>query len=165
MSRLDSFIRRLQAQRACLDHAVALVRDLPGVVLELGLGNGRTYDHLREGLPGRDVYAFDRQVAAHPDCIPAEPFMIVGDIDRTLPRAQFRGPVALAHVDLGSGDKAASERQAAALAPLIADRLQPGAVVVGDQPLPDPRLRAVDLPPEVKPGRYYIYRLAVSSEQ
>ncbi|MBM3542582.1 MAG: hypothetical protein FJX51_11085, partial [Alphaproteobacteria bacterium] len=68
MSRLDSFIRRLQAQRACLDHAAMLVRDLPGPVLEFGLGNGRTYDHLRETFPGREIFAFDRQVAAHPDC-------------------------------------------------------------------------------------------------
>ncbi|MGH6887075.1 MAG: class I SAM-dependent methyltransferase, partial [Geminicoccales bacterium] len=48
MSRLDSFIRRLEAQRACLDLAAARIADLPGPVLELGLGNGRTYDHLRE---------------------------------------------------------------------------------------------------------------------
>ena len=48
MSRLDSFIRRLEAQRACLNRAAELIGDLEGVVLELGLGNGRTYDHLRE---------------------------------------------------------------------------------------------------------------------
>ncbi|MGH7040351.1 MAG: class I SAM-dependent methyltransferase, partial [Stellaceae bacterium] len=30
MSRLDSFIRRLKAQRACLDHAALLVRALAG---------------------------------------------------------------------------------------------------------------------------------------
>lgn len=162
MSRLDSFIRRLQAQRACLDHAIALVHDLPGVVLELGLGNGRTYDHLRERLPDRDIHAFDRQIAAHPGCIPPERFLILGDIGATLPLARFDRPVALVHVDLGSGDKAASERQAARLAPLIADRLQAGAVVVGDQPLPDPRLQPLALPEGVKPGRYYIYRATPS---
>src|SRR6202022_2543720 len=47
VSRLDSFIRRLKAQRACLDLAAGLVRGLDGEILELGLGNGRTYDHLR----------------------------------------------------------------------------------------------------------------------
>ena len=31
-----------------------------GPVIELGLGNGRTYDHLRERLPGRRIIAFDR---------------------------------------------------------------------------------------------------------
>ena len=30
MSRLDSFIRRLEAQRRCLDHAGRLVADLAG---------------------------------------------------------------------------------------------------------------------------------------
>ena len=52
MSRLDSFIRRLEAQRACLDLAARLIEGLEGEILELGLGNGRTYDHLRQLLPG-----------------------------------------------------------------------------------------------------------------
>ena len=67
MSRLDSFIRRLEAQRACLDRAAALVAGLAGPVLELGLGNGRTYDHLRALLPGRDIFVFERAVSAHPE--------------------------------------------------------------------------------------------------
>ena len=58
MSRLDSFIRRLEAQRACLEYAAGQIRDLPGPVLELGLGNGRTYDHLRELLPEREIFVF-----------------------------------------------------------------------------------------------------------
>jgi hypothetical protein len=160
MSRLDSFIRRLQAQRACLDHAAALVGDVPGVVLELGLGNGRTYDHLRERLPERRIYAFDRQLAAHPACIPPEGFLVLGEIKATLPemRARLDAPIALVHVDLGSGDKAASERQSAELAPIIAEALQPGAVVVSDQVLGAPRLRPLALPVGVKPGRYHMYR-------
>ncbi|MGB1448128.1 MAG: class I SAM-dependent methyltransferase, partial [Arenicellales bacterium] len=54
MSRLDSMIRRLEAQRACLAAATESVRELPGAFLELGLGNGRTYDHLRELAPKRE---------------------------------------------------------------------------------------------------------------
>ncbi len=67
MSRLDSVIRRLQAQRACLNKAAGLVGGLPGAVLELGLGNGRTFDHLREILPGREIFVLEREVAAHTD--------------------------------------------------------------------------------------------------
>ena len=160
MSRLDSFIRRLQAQRACLDHAVELIRDVPGPVLELGLGNGRTYDHLREHLPGRDIYVCDRQVAAHPGSIPPARFLILGDVRETLPQtaARIGGTVALIHADLGSGDKAASERQAAALAPAIAGLLRPGGIVVSDQALPTSRLRSLALPQGVKPGRYFLCR-------
>jgi hypothetical protein len=51
MSRLDSLIRRIRAQRACLNRAADLIKGVPGPVLELGLGNGRTYDHLRELMP------------------------------------------------------------------------------------------------------------------
>ena len=63
MSRLDSFIRRVTAQRTVLDHVCGLVEALEGPVLELGLGNGRTYDHLRALFPGRDIYVFERTVA------------------------------------------------------------------------------------------------------
>ena len=70
MSRLDSFIRRLEAQRACLNRAAALISGIDGTVLELGLGNGRTYDHLRELFPDREIYVCERRVAAHPACVP-----------------------------------------------------------------------------------------------
>src|SRR5689334_15757612 len=87
MSRLDSFIRRLEAQRACLDQAARLIEGLPGNVLEFGLGNGRTYDHLRERLPDREIYVFERQIAAHPACIPPADHLFLGDFLDTLPRA------------------------------------------------------------------------------
>ena len=85
-SRLDSFIRRLEAQRACLDWAVGAIASVPGAVVELGLGNGRTYDHLRARCDGaREIFAFDRQVAAHPACIPDAAHLVLGDFRDTLP--------------------------------------------------------------------------------
>ena len=50
MSRLDSVIRRLTSQKLALEWAADIIRHLDGAVLELGLGNGRTYDHLRENI-------------------------------------------------------------------------------------------------------------------
>ena len=70
MSRLDSVIRRLETQRDCLDAAIGLIRSVGGPVLEIGLGNGRTYDHLRERCNGREIFVLDRRIAAHPDCVP-----------------------------------------------------------------------------------------------
>ena len=106
MSRLDSAIRRLQAQRLCLNAAVDYVEELPGPFLELGLGNGRTYDHLREITPNRDIYVFERRPAAHPDCTPPVEFLIQGNFKETLEKASSRiGQLAaLAHCDIGSGN-------------------------------------------------------------
>ena len=87
MSRLDSFIRRLEAQRACLDATPAWIEGLAGPILELGLGNGRTYDHLRGLHPDREIFVFERQPAAHPDCVPDAAHLILGDIRATLPAA------------------------------------------------------------------------------
>ncbi len=161
MSRLDSFIRRLTAQRACLGLAVELIRDLPGPVLELGLGNGRTYDHMRELMPGRVIYVFERELAAHPDCIPPAEFLIMGDLRDTLPMARDRlsGAAALVHIDTGMGDDAASHRLAAEIAPLLAPLLRLGAVVVSEPPMAQPGWLALPLPEGVREGRYHLLRV------
>ena len=160
MSRLDSFIRRLEAQRACLDRAAALVATVDGVVLELGLGNGRTYDHLRELFPGRDIYVCERRIAAHPDCIPPDRLMLLGDMFETLPAAVPRlgGRVALAHFDAGTGDAAANSCLAAGLRPLILPLLRAGAVLATQQAMDGAGLAVLTLPDGVAPGRYHLYR-------
>jgi hypothetical protein len=160
MSRLDSFIRRLEAQRACLDHAAQLIADLPGNVLEFGLGNGRTYDHLRNLLPGRDIYVFERQIAAHPDCIPPADHLFDGDFLETLPcaAAQLGAHTVLANLDVGSGDEAASQLLARAMTPLVLRLLQPGAIIISDQQILDPALEVMPLPAGISPGRYFLRR-------
>jgi S-adenosyl-L-methionine methyltransferase len=164
VSRLDSFIRRLQAQRTCLDWACDAIRDLSGPVLELGLGNGRTYDHLRSRLgEARPIFAFDRQLAAHPLCVPGNDYLVLGDFADTLPKItqRLRGPVvALVHADTGSGDNAASRAQAERLVPLIDPLLASGGIVVSDQDMAPRNVAwvAQSLPGGVEAGRYFIYR-------
>ena len=160
MSRLDSFIRRLEAQRACLNAAAERVRELDGIVLELGLGNGRTYDHLRSLFPDREIYVCERRVAAHPDCVPSPERLIVGDMRETLSETQawLGGQVALAHLDAGSGEAAANLALAAALTPHIVPLLRIGGVLVSDPPLDSPHLAALPLPDGVSTGRYHLYR-------
>jgi hypothetical protein len=155
LSRLDSFIRRLEAQRACLDHALLLSSELKGVILELGLGNGRTYDHLRGS--GRRIYALDRELAAHPDCMPED--LLLGEFRDTLPELARRigRSVALVHADTGSGDSAKSLANARALPKLLHPLLVEGAIVVSDQDMA-PGWTALPLPQGVAPGRYFIWR-------
>ena len=160
MSRLDSAIRRLQAQRDCLGLAVEMIGDLAGPVLELGLGNGRTYDHLRSLLPDRDIFVFDRQFVAHPDCIPDDHHGILGDFTETLPTAldRIKTYAALAHCDTGSGDAAATKAQGLWLAEPVNNLLLSGGVVVSDQECLCDDWTSVPLPSGVQPGRYYIYQ-------
>jgi hypothetical protein len=160
VSRLDSFIRRLEAQRACLDHAARLVAGLDGAVLELGLGNGRTYDHLRELFPERDIYVCEKKVAAHPDCVPPPERLILGDMRETLPAAHARlgGRVALAHLDAGTGDAAANRALAAELMPLVAPLLCAGGILVSDPPFDRADLELMAVPDGIAPGRYHLYR-------
>lgn len=160
MSRLDSFIRRLQAQRACLDATPPWIADLPGPILELGLGNGRTFDHLRGLYPDREIFVFERQVAAHPDCVPDERHLILGDIRATLPAALERLPerAALVHNDIGTGDATANAELAGWLARVLPPLTKPGAILLSDQALDDARLAPQQLPAELPAGRYFLYR-------
>ncbi|SLN17857.1 class I SAM-dependent methyltransferase [Oceanibacterium hippocampi] len=160
MSRLESFIRRVTAQRDCLNRAVALADGLEGVVLELGLGNGRTYDHLREVAGPREIFVFERRVAAHPDCIPDDDHLFTGDFRESFPRAEARlaGRAALVHGDFGSGDRQATAALARWIGPAMLPFLAPGAIVVTDQPLSVAALVPLPLPDGVEPGRYHMWR-------
>lgn len=160
MSRLDSFIRRLEAQRACLELAADLIAGLDGEVLELGLGNGRTYDHLRKLFPHRNIYVCERTVAAHPNCVPPSEFLLLGDMRETLPALHHRlaERVVLAHLDPGNGEIAASKALADQLAPLIVPLLQLKGVLVSEPAVTANQLSALPLPGGIEPGRYNLYR-------
>lgn len=159
-SRLESFIHRIMAQRACLNYAALLIRGLGGPVIELGLGNGRTYDHLRSLFPERDIYVFERRIEAHPDCVPDPQHAIVGDFRVTMPNALARigRRAAFIHGDFGSADKAKTAALARWLGPRIAELAAAGAIIATDQALDAPGLEPIPLPAAVSPGRYFMYR-------
>lgn len=160
MSRLDSFLRRVTAQRDCLNHAACLIESIDGPVIELGLGNGRTFDHLRALFPDREIFAFDRRLAADPASAPDDAHLVLGDFRDTVPYAPQRiaAPAALVHCDFGSGRPERDHALAAWLAPVLKPLLAHGAVVVSDQALDDAALIEAPLPEGVEPGRYFIYR-------
>jgi hypothetical protein len=159
MSRLDSHIRRLLAQRDCINHVAALIRDLPGPILELGLGSGRTFDHLRGGFPEREIFVFDLVLESHPVSSPDARHFIQGDFRATLPIALARigRRAALAHCDIGSHDVAESRTLAADVAALLERLLLPGAIVLSDQEM-SVAWEKLPLPEGIIEGRYYIYR-------
>jgi hypothetical protein len=128
-------------------------------VLELGLGNGRTYDHLRELLPTRQIFVFDREVRAHPADRPDPSHLLLGDFRDTLPNADRRlpGKAALAHADIGSGDSQATAELARWLASELPALLAAGAWVVVDQPLRHPSLVPRALPKSIPHDRYFLY--------
>ena len=163
MSRLDVFIRRMQAQRACIDAVAGRISGLPGPVLELGLGNGRTYDHLRDRFSEREIFVFDREVAAHPDCIPPEHLRRLGDFRATLAAylAEGQPGAAFIHADIGSSNKEKSLRLAADLAPTLLELLAPGAYLACDQQIVLPGLEQLALPDGFEDYPYHFFRRAL----
>lgn len=160
MSRLDLFIDRMVSQRACLDFAIAQTEAMPGPVFELGLGNGRTYHHMREKIEGRDIYVFERAIASHPDSTPAAEFALLGDVMETLPAALERfGPTAsLIHADLGGHNRAKNDAFARRVSPLIEPLLAEGGLMVSSDRMYFEGLQELPLPEGAVEGRCFIYR-------
>lgn len=155
-TRLESVIRRLTAQRDILDMICAAA--LPeGPVLELGLGNGRTYDHLRARLPGRRIVAFDRALAAHKSSIPPAGDLVLGEIRETAERFA-NAEAALVHVDIGTGYEDKDARTLEWLPRLVARLLAPDGIAVSGLPLLHPALAPLPIPATVPQDRYFLYR-------
>ena len=101
---------------------------------------------------------FEREVNAHPDCIPDAAHLILGDMRATLPEAHRRlpGPAALAHTDVGTGDAARNAELAAWLAGMLPPLLAAGAWVVSDRCC-GPRRWFRRRRPAGVPDRYFLY--------
>ncbi|MDQ2104777.1 class I SAM-dependent methyltransferase [Azospirillum isscasi] len=136
-STLDRMIDRLTAQRVALGWAAGCVAGSPGLVMEIGLGKGRTYDHLRRLFPPRDILVFDMWARVPPPLRPEEDRLFLGDFRETLPAAaeRFRGAVRLAHADVGSAREDEEDGIRHWIAGLIDPFLAPGALVLSDRPI------------------------------
>lgn len=160
MSRLDIFIDRMVSQRACIDFAVAETAGMAGPVFELGLGNGRTYDHLREVVQGREIYVFERQVASNPASTPPEDRVLLGDVRDTLPAAleKFGATASIIHADLGGHNLARNDQFAREFSPLIQPLLAEGGLMVSSDRMYFDAMTELDLPDGAVQGRCFVYR-------
>ena len=157
MSRLDSMLRRFTAQRDGLNWAAAEIAGVAGDVLDMGLGNGRTYDHLRETLPDRRVWVIDRVLQCHPSCVPPEEDFLQGEAVPMLERLKSAGhKMVRAHYDLGLGVKEQEVAEAEAMSPVIASVMARGGIVVSGQPLVG--FEELKGPAGIPEGRYLFYR-------
>lgn len=160
MTRLDLFIARMVSQRACLDFAIEDTAAMSGPVLELGLGNGRTYHHLRERVKGRDIYVFERKVESHPKSTPPDDRLFLGEVFDTLPHALERfGPTAsIVHADLGGHNPAKNDEFARTVSPFVEPLLAPGGLMIASDRMYFENLTELALPEGAMPDRCFIYR-------
>lgn len=159
-SRLDLFVDRMVSQRACLDHAAREIANLPGPVFELGLGNGRTYHHMRHIMAERDIFVFERAIASHPDSTPPQDMVLLGDVFDTLPAAhvRFGATAALIHADLGGHDATKNDIFAQKISPFVEPLLAVGGLMVASDRMYFENLVEQPLPAGAVPGRCFIYR-------
>jgi hypothetical protein len=160
MSRLDLFIDRMVSQRACLDAAITQTAGMAGPVFELGLGNGRTYHHLRERVETRDIYVFERALAGHPDSTPPEERVILGDVNETLVQAlaRFGATASLIHADLGGHNREKNDIFARKISPIVEPLLALGGLMVASDRMYFGTLKELPLPEGAVEGRCFIYQ-------
>lgn len=157
MSRLESMRRRLTAQIDGINWAADKIETIQGDVLEMGLGNGRTYDHLRQEIKGRRIWVIDRILECHPSCVPPEADFLQGEAEDMLRRLADEGRrMALAHYDFGFGVKELDVAEGAKLSPYIVAVMAPGGLVLSQQPLIG--LEQIEGPETVVGDRYLFYR-------
>jgi len=161
-SRLERMIFRLSVQRDCLNFVAGLIHSLSGVVIELGLGKGRTYDHLRKLFPERRILTFDRELHALPDCQPLAQNLILGEFINTLnsPGVKTQS-VALVHADVGSDKRDRDAHLVAELEPMVSQLLQPGGILLADRPWALPQWQPLVLPLSKGGWPYFGYQKPV----
>lgn len=159
-TRLERLLFRLEAQHRSLNWAFGEIRNRPGVVFELGLGHGRTFDHLRRHLPDREIFVFDREIDCFPDCTPDAAHLMLGKFAGTLPaaRRRFAGKVVLVNSDIGTYDEAYNVEVASLVGGNLPGLLAPGAIVLSDLPLTLPGALLLPLPEGARSERFFIYR-------
>jgi hypothetical protein len=104
---LERLIVRMNTQRETLERVFQLNDgNVDGLILEVGLGSGRVYDHLRCQYPKNRIVAFDFKVDTRPEYSPKPEDTILGDIKETLPNFAAQNPnaVGLIHLDIGDHD-------------------------------------------------------------
>ncbi len=157
MSRLESFRRRLTAQIDGLNWAIAQTTDVNGDFLEMGLGNGRTYDHLRS-YSDRRIWVVDRVLQCHPDCVPPSADFLQGEADAMLEKlADQGGRIALTHYDFGTGNNDLDAAEAVRMSPLIARVMVADGLVLSSQKLVG--FEQISGPDSISPDRYMFYRM------
>lgn len=162
ISKLEKLYYRLEAQHACLAWAFEQIAGRPGIVFEIGLGLGRTFDHFRLYLPDREIYVFDRQVKSYPECTPNPERLLIGELSETLPAAaaRFTRKVILANSDVGSFSAEHNAAVSGIVSAHLPAALAEGALILSDLPLSMPNTTPLPLPPGARDDRYYIYRFA-----
>ena len=160
MSRLEDMSNRFLTQLAALDRAVELIGPTEGIVVELGLGKGRSFDHLRERLPERKIYVFDRELSCETEFAPPSEFRVFGEITSTLPAfcRRFAGQAALVHSDLGTRHGVTDIPLVEFVAGNLDSLLKRGAVVASDRPMENARWTRLPELPEMEHFPYYMYR-------
>ena len=160
-TRLDNHLSRITAQRDMLN-LIAADSLLPetGAILELGLGNGRTYSHILDRFAGRRIVVFDRAVASHGTSTPPEEDLILGEISETA-AAYAKADAAMVHADIGTGYPDKDAKIMGWLPQVVVDLLTPGGVALAGLELVHQSLLPLDLPEGIGSDRYYAYRKSV----
>lgn len=149
-------LARLETQKAILEFAADLIGKIPGPILEIGLGKGRTWSHLRLLFPGRRIIVFDRDVHAPAAGTPDPEDLVLGEFAETLPVFRPPSPAAFVHADFGSEDPIQDQETASVIAAALPPMLARQGIVAADRELSIPKLENISFKNNGFP--YFLYK-------
>lgn len=156
MSRLESFIRRMIAQRDALNQVHREVLRMSGPVVEMGLGGGRTYDHMAKQYGAKRIVVFDRDPWPNEMEAASPKHFIQGEI-KTTHKAFADLNAALVHIDIGSRSKLTDIETLEWLASAATTVSASNGFILSGLPLEHSQLVEQPLK-DVPAGRYFLYR-------
>lgn len=160
MSRLEEMVARYTSQRDILNFSLDMIPVGEGLIgIELGLGSGRTYDHLREKLPEMQIFTFDRKCEIHPRIQHPGKYFIEGEITSTFPAfaKKHKDAASFVHIDLGTSQKEQDQKLYQELEPSIREILIQDGLLISDRPFSS-SWEAVNLSSLKLEWPYYLYR-------
>lgn len=161
MSRLEGFIRRMEAQKAHIDRAVSFLKE-PNTIFEFGIGAGRTLDHLVQSFPKTPIFAFENDeqclnnIPSNSNVTP-----VLGDIFLNLPiyAEQYARRTSLIHVDIGGAFNEQNKNITKRLTPYFLSLLSPSGILISSIAVEAEPLQGLPVLPGIRRTKYHSYYL------
>ncbi|MGL1932596.1 MAG: hypothetical protein OCC45_12695 [Desulfotalea sp.] len=139
LTRIERLARRLPIQIDLISQAIEETNKLDGIILELGLGEGRTLEYL-ENNTSSPIIVFEIDDNAKMNNVRKTTKLVKGDIFETLPKmlGTLSQGVRIAHVDIGTTDYSDDIDRISPLQRILESVVNVGGFIVCDRPIDFP---------------------------
>lgn len=136
LTKIEKLARRFPVQIDYIDQAIEETKEIDGVILELGLGGGRTLEYL-EKKSSSPIVVFEKSINSDLKLERQSTQLVEGDFLETIPEIlkSQQLTVRMVHADIGTRDYLNDINRFEPLREIFEDIVPSGGIVVCDRPL------------------------------